>query len=81
MALENFIILNNKVLNKDLDVVHNKHLSIYWIVNQMCLCLRMLRTPNTPDTFTKECNFTEMFKSGIITRQFGVRKVCSWHTL
>ena len=33
---------------------HNNHISLYWTENHIYACIRMLRTPNTPGTFTEE---------------------------
>ena len=48
MAPSNIRILNNELLNKYPDVFLEQ-------ANKLYYCLRMLRTPDTPDTFPEEC--------------------------
>ena len=58
----------------------NKHLSLYWIVNHLFVCIKMVITPNTPDTFPEYCTLKEMVNIEICTRPCGVREVLSWPT-
>ena len=59
----------------------NKHLSLYWIVDQLCVWLTIVSTPNKLYTFPGECILYEMVKSKICTRNFVVKEVFNYHTL
>ena len=51
MDLAYFRLLNNELLHKDLDVVPEQALLNILDKNQPYECLRMVMTPNIPDTF------------------------------
>ena len=57
MDLSHFSMLNNELLNKDPDVVPEQEPLIILDKNNLSAWLRMVRTPNTPDTFPEECIF------------------------
>ena len=81
MALAHFIMLKMNLRTRIHMCFHNRHLSLYWIVNQLCVCQIIARTPNTPDTFPQGYIFYEMVKIEILTKQYGVRDICNWHKL
>ena len=55
MDIAHFRMPNNEFLKRIHMCFQNNHLSFYWIENNLSACIIMVRTPNTPATFTEEC--------------------------
>ena len=54
MSLAHFRMLIHELLNKDPYIITEESPLLSWIVNLLCLWLRMVRIPNIPDTLQGE---------------------------